>query len=141
MEIRNETQNNSENEYEYKYSRDKVGDSESIAEDINNQSETEKCYNISKKRAPNYSHVKTVGYINTHVKIISRLNVMSAIAKFHKPDIETTLVTHYLLSQYITNKLIKLFNEHGVRSVRRELEQLHDRKLIQPRLPRDITAE
>ena len=45
-EIRNEAQNNRKNEDEE--SQDEVGDSESITKDGNNQSETEKRYNIRK---------------------------------------------------------------------------------------------
>ena len=41
--------------------------------------------------------MKTVGDLNTYVKTISHINVMSKIAKLHKPDIEATLVTNYLL--------------------------------------------
>ena len=115
-ETRNETQNNSKNgDEEYP---DEVGDSESIHEDGNNQSETEQCFNIRKKRAPNYRHMKTVGYLSAHVKK-SHLNVLSAIAKFHKPDIETTLVINYLLSQYAMKKGINLFGERGVRELRK----------------------
>ena len=85
--------------------------------------------------------MNTVGYLNAHVKTISHLNVLSAIAKFNKPDIETTLVTHYLLSQYGMKKGIKMFGERSVRSFQKELEQLHNRKVTKPRLPRDLTAE
>ena len=81
-------------------SQNEVGDSESISEDGKNHSETEQHYILCKKRLPNYSHSKTVGYLNAHVKNKSSINVLSTIAKFHKPDIYTTIVTHYLLSQY-----------------------------------------
>ena len=60
--------------------------------------------------------MKTVGYLNAHVKTIYCLNVMIEIAKFYKPDIEITLETHYLLSQCGMRKVIKLFGEHGVRA-------------------------
>ena len=85
--------------------------------------------------------MKTFGYLNTHVKIISHLNALSSIAKFHKPDIETTLVTRYLLSQYGMKKLIKLFCEHILRAVWKELEQIHDRKVVQQRLPIELAYE
>ena len=65
-EIINETQNNSKNEEEK--SQEKVWDSESITEDVKNQSETEQRYNLCKNRAPNYSRMKTVVYLNAHVK-------------------------------------------------------------------------
>ena len=85
--------------------------------------------------------MKTVGYLNAHVKKISHLNVLRTIAKFHKPDIEKNLVTHYLLSQYGMKKGIKMFDECGVRAVHKELDQLLYRKLIQPRLHRELTSE
>ena len=66
--------------------------------------------------------------------------MLSAIAKFQKPDIEKTLVTHYLLSQYGMNKTVKMFGDCGVMVVHRELDQIHDRKMIQQRLPRELTA-
>ena len=85
VEIWNETQNNIKNEDED--SHDKVGDSESIAKYEKKQSETKQYYNIHNKRAPNYSCMKTAKYLNAHVKTIYHLNVLSAIAEFHKPDI------------------------------------------------------
>ena len=38
-------------------------------------------------------------------------------------------------------KGINIFGEHYVREFRKELDQLHGRKVIQPRLPRDLTVE
>ena len=67
--------------------------------------------------------------------------MLSAIAKFHNPDIETTLATHYLLSQYVMKKVVKLFGECGVMSVKKDTEKLQERKVIKPRLPRDLTGE
>ena len=95
MEVKNETQINRKNKN--KDSQDEDGDSESIYEYGNNQSENEQRYNIRNKRAPKYYHMKTVGYLNYHVKTISHLNILRAISKFHNPDHETTLMTHYLL--------------------------------------------
>ena len=85
--------------------------------------------------------MKTFGYLNSHVKTIYHINVLIDIYKFHKPDLETTLVTHYLLSQYGTNKLIKLFIKRDMREVQKDLDQLHNSKLIQTRLPRELTVE
>ena len=48
---------------------------------------------------------------------------------------------HYLLSQYVTKKIIKLFGERGVREFWKKLEKLHDRKVIQPRLTIELTAD
>ena len=93
------------------------------------------------KRAPNFSHVNTVSYLNAHIKIISHLNVLIAIAKFHKPNVETNMVNHYLLSQYVMKKWIKMFGERGVRAFQKGLDQLHYRKAIKTRFPRELTAE
>ena len=38
--------------------------------------------NLRNNRAPNYSHMKTVGYRNDHVLKISCLNLLRAITKF-----------------------------------------------------------
>ena len=51
------------------------------------------------------------------------------------------MVTYYLLSQYGMKKRINMFGERGVRAVRKELDNLHSRKVIQPRLPRYLTDE
>ena len=66
VEIRNETQNNSKNEDEE--SQDEVGDSKSISQNENNLSETQQRYNLRMNISPNYSHMKTVCYLNAHVK-------------------------------------------------------------------------
>ena len=50
-------------------------------------------------------------------------------------------MTHYLLSQYGTKKGIKIFDEHGTRVAQKEIEQLHNRKAIKPRLSIDMTVE
>ena len=65
--------------------------------------------------------MKTVGYLNAHVKTISHINVLITIAKFYKPGVDTNMVNHYLLSQYGMKKGIKLFGERGVRAVRKDL--------------------
>ena len=50
-------------------------------------------------------------------------------------------MTHYLLSKYGTKKRIKMFVERVSRAAQKELEKLHGRKVIQTRLPRDMTDE
>ena len=73
-------------------------------------------------------------------KKISHLNVLKAISKFYKPDLETTMVNHYIISQYGTNKGIKLFDDCVVRASRKEIDQIHNRKVFQPRLPRYLNC-
>ena len=85
--------------------------------------------------------MKTFGYLNAHVKIIYHLNVLRALSKFHKPNLETTLVTHYLLSQYVRKKGIDIIGENGVREVCKDIEQIQNRKVIQTRLRRVITVK
>ena len=41
------------------------------------------------------------------------INVLIMFSKFNKPDLETTLATHCLISKYGTKKVIKLFGERG----------------------------
>ena len=82
--------------------------------------------------------MKTGRYLNDHVKTISHLNILRAIYEFHKTNLETNLVTHYILSQHGTKKGIKIFGDRGVRAVQKGLDKLHIRKVIQPRLPRDL---
>ena len=51
------------------------------------------------------------------------------------------MVTHYILSQYGTEKGTKMFGVRDVIAVRKELHQIHYRKMIQTKLPRDLTSE
>ena len=51
------------------------------------------------------------------------------------------MMNHYLLSKYGIKKGINMFGDHGVRAVRKELDQLQDRKVIQTRLSREINVE
>ena len=46
---------------------------------------------------------------------------------------------HYIMSQYSLKKGIQMFGEKGVDAVMSELKQLHDRRVIEPIYPSDIT--
>ena len=65
--------------------------------------------------------MKTFRYLNAYVKTISHINVLSKIVRFHKHDIETTLMTCHLLSQYGMNKVINIFCKRGLRAVQKRL--------------------
>ena len=93
------------------------------------------------------THLKTVGYNNliqglvTAKKIIRTgyVNIAWAINEYHKP--QAHVVTQTILSQYSLKKGIRLFGEPGVDAVTKELKQLHDRGVIEPKLPAELTAE
>ena len=97
-------------------------------------------YNLRKKRAPKYSHMKTFGYVNANVKTISYLNSLRAISISHEPNLETTMMTHCILLQYATKKGINI-GERDIRSCQKELDKLHKIMDMQPRLYRDMTDE
>jgi hypothetical protein len=93
------------------------------------------------------THLKTVGYTNliqglvTAKKIIKVgcVNVAWAINEYHKPG--QHIVTHTILSQYSLKKGLRLFGEPGAGAVTKELKQLHDRGVIEPKLPSELTSE
>ena len=84
--------------------------------------------------------MNTIGCLNTHV-LKNHIIVMIDIYKFRKPYVETTLVDKYLLSQYGIKKGIQILGERVVRAFQKDLEQLHNRKVIQPRLSTDLAVE
>ena len=79
--------------------------------------------------------MKKVGYINSHIKTISYLNVLRVITKFHKTDMDKKMVAHYLLSKYAMKKLINILGDHGLRSVYKKIDKFNKINTIQPRLP------
>ena len=48
-------------------------------------------------------------FLNAHVKTNPHLNLLREIYNLQKSDLETTLLTHYLLSQYGIKKGINIF--------------------------------
>ena len=56
-------------------------------------------------------------------------------------DIFLKKVHGVLLTLYSTNKGIKLFGTKGTDAVETKLRQLHDRKVIKPVLPADLSKE
>jgi hypothetical protein len=67
------------------------------------------------------------------------VNVAWAINQYHKPWQD--VVTHTILSQYGLKKGLRLFGEPGAEAVTKELTQLHDRGVIEPKLSSELTAE
>ena len=50
-------------------------------------------------------------------------------------------INHILLTQLIMKKGIKFFGEAGVRSIHKEMKQVHGREVVNPLKPQDITHE
>jgi hypothetical protein len=92
-------------------------------------------------------HLKTVGYssvlsgatalIDTTLR--TYCNVANAIKHYNDPRVFETIVNHTILSQYGLKKGLALFGEPGEQAVIKELQQLHDRHVLSPKLPRELT--
>ena len=104
--------------------------------------------------------MKTVGYINNDNRLntvgtINKANSLkgtesletyalciNALLGYNKfEDVFLKQVHDVLLTQYSMNKGIKLFGTKGTDAVETELRQLHDRKVIKPVLPADLSKE
>ena len=67
---------------------------------------------------------------------------INEIIEFNKPDDGYAyFVQHMLLSQMGVNKWINVFGQKGIDTVYKELQQFHDREVIIPNNPRQLTKE
>ena len=104
--------------------------------------------------------MKTVGYLNNFNRLntvgtINKMNSLkgteiletyalciNALLGYNKvEDVFLKQVHDVLLTQYSTNKGIKIFETKVTDSVETELRQLHDRKVIKPVLPEELSKE
>ena len=64
-----------------------------------------------------------------------------AIFEYNKPHDYETIVNHCILSQYGLNKGLEIFGTAGEDAVTKQLTQLHDRGVLDPKHPSELPAE
>ena len=64
-----------------------------------------------------------------------------AIIEYNKPHDYETIVNHCILSQYGLNKGLEIFGTAGEDAVTKQLTQLHDRGVLDPKHPSELPAE
>ena len=91
-------------------------------------------------------HLKTVGYnaLMSGAKLLSTtlkayVHVAHAITTYANP--KHCDMQHIMLSQYGLKKGLRLFGEDGEAAVTKELQQLHDREVLEPKHPNELTKE
>ena len=67
------------------------------------------------------------------------VHIAHAITEYTKP--RNCTVQHTMLSQYGLKKGLRLFGEDGEAAVTKELQQLHDREVLEPNHPNELTKE
>ena len=82
------------------------------------------------------------GFGNATNVLTSYSLAINGMIEFNKPaDIYTSFVQHMLLSQMGVNKGIKVFGQKGIDAVSKEMQQFHDREVIIPKNPSQLTKE
>jgi len=67
---------------------------------------------------------------------------MNALVEYNQDESEFNKYVHeILLSQWGMKQGLKIFGERGVAAVTKELQQLHDRKVIKPMQAHELTNE
>ena len=67
-------------------------------------------------------------------------NVVNPIATFVKTTTLTNIITNdTILNQYKINQGINVFGKKGETAVRKQLQQFHDHRVVQPKNPRDLS--
>ena len=68
-----------------------------------------------------------------HSVVKSYINVVNAIASFVKPTPPTDIITNKtILTQYIIKQGLKVFGKKGGSAIRKELQNFHDRRVVEP---------
>ena len=129
-----------------------VGADATIGADANSSPERGRGFRTRNKI--NYSdmssanHLKTVGYSNllsgvsaTNKKkaIKGFVHAMHAINEYNKPS--PSIINHTILSQHSLKKGLRLFGQAGAEAVTKEMKQLHDRGVLEPKLATELTRE
>ena len=82
------------------------------------------------------------GFSNATNVLTSYSLVINAMIEFNKlADGYTSFVQHMLLSQMGGNKGINVFGHKGTDTVSKEMQQFHDREVIIPKNPIQLTKE
>ena len=68
------------------------------------------------------------------------INVVNDITSFVKPTPPTSIITNEtILTQYSINQVLKVFGKKFEAVVRKELKQFHDRRVVEPKKPQDLS--
>ena len=83
-----------------------------------------------------------VGSNEIHSVAKAYVNVVNAITSFVKPTPPTNIITNdTILTQYSTKQVLKVFVKKGEDEVQKELQQFHDRRVVEPKKPQDLSYE
>ena len=66
---------------------------------------------------------------------------MHAISEYNSPPSDFDIVHNTVLSQYTLKKGLQVFGKAGAAAVTKELQQLHDRGVLAPKLLMELTKE
>ena len=83
-----------------------------------------------------------IGYHALHSVTKSYVNIFNAISTFFEPSPPTNIIINYtILNQYIIKQWRNVFGKKGESAVWKELQQFHDRIVVDPKKPQDIRYE
>ena len=83
-----------------------------------------------------------VGSNEIHSVAKAYVNVVNAITFVVKPTPPTNIITNEtILTQYIIKQGLKVFGKKGKAEVQKELQQFHDRRVVEPKKPQDLSYE
>ena len=83
-----------------------------------------------------------VGSNEIHSVAKAYINVVNAITYFVKPTPPTNIITNEtILTQYSINQGLKVFGKKGEAELRKGLHQFHDRSVVEPKKPQDLSYE
>ena len=70
------------------------------------------------------------------------INIVNYITSFVKPTPPKNIITNEtILNQYSIKQVLKVFGKKGEASVRKEIQQFHDIRVVEPKKPQDLSYE
>ena len=83
-----------------------------------------------------------VGFNEIHSIAKAYIHVVNAITSFVKLTPPTNIITNEtILTQYSIKQVLKVFGKKCKAEVRKELQQFHDRRVVEPKKPQDLSYE
>ena len=83
-----------------------------------------------------------VGSNEIHSVAKDYVNVVNAITSFVKPTPPTNIITNETIrTQYSIKQGLKVFGKKGEAAVRKELQNFHDRRVVEPKKPQYLSYE
>ena len=93
-------------------------------------------YNLRARKPRDYSHLHT-----TMKGALQRLHDRQCTQPPRDYSHAHIILEDAVMTQYSMKKGIQEFGEAGVEAVLKELQQLHDRKVLEPRQPETLSRE